>query len=528
MGISDIITLVSLILAIVAIINEKQRGNLILKFHVVDYVIFIGSFILINYFVFYQQFYDKGIYLNCFYYSGFGFKDPKHWAYIISMITFVYLSYKILYAFYPYAKREAVLSFYKKLIETNELSFLLDLIEEYHKKDIIAYINGAKEVKTDETWWHRSMRENNPTILQKGKVCWMKFIRTIAPWASSNRKLYGNLVLYNVLNDPAFVTLAASQRPYLFFEIFGVFKEVKRHAFPDDLINRYLVELIRHKNFWLVKELKECERFDRGQPEQFFEENKIISSLFSDLNVSDVNEVWRPFGEAAHEEIDAERLKGLESKLYEEFRGEQFLWEFKTFICIKFFEYLIVEAILKKYKGTHFWLHYYERITEAILNTFEEHDPFPEAATKSIYFKFIDIMLSIIFHWLDLSNREEDDSRFHDLLRCLGGMVYYITSNPYVDDEIKVGLIDRIFNFYCNMDENSQSDAMRTKLDEILLRPSMLYKTTDPYGKYVGMAWKKFDTVPHRINLSGQDYDYFKRLKDNVIIPWGLDPDEPY
>jgi hypothetical protein len=440
------------------------------------------------------------------------------------------LFYKILYAFYPFGKREKVLAFYKGLIETNEISFLLDLLNDYHKEDIIKYVNQSKdEKKDDETWWHRSMRNQKKSIKKTVSIYWLKFARTVAPWSRTNRKLYANIVLYNVINDPAFVELAANQRPYLFFEIFASFKELKRRAYPDELINRYLVELLKQKNFWLIKELKECERFDSGQPEGFFEENKILASLFADLGVSDVNEIWRPFGEAAHEEIDEERLKGLNGVLYNEFTDEKALWNFKTFIAIKFFEYLIVEAVIKKHEGTHFWLYYYERITEAILDTFSKHNVEPEVAMKSIYYKFIDIMLSNVFRWLDLANQTEDQWRYHDILSCLGGMVHDISRNPHVDDKTKIALVDRMLNVYCNLDENSQTDSLRAKFEEVLLRPSMLTDGSSPYYIYFEQAWKDFDTIPYRIMGPQEgDYGYFSRLKDKVIIPLGLDPDEPY
>ncbi len=39
MTISDIITLLSLIIAIVAIISERNRRHILLKFHIIDYLL---------------------------------------------------------------------------------------------------------------------------------------------------------------------------------------------------------------------------------------------------------------------------------------------------------------------------------------------------------------------------------------------------------------------------------------------------------------------------------------------------------
>ncbi len=527
MSISDIITIVSLVIAIVAIINEKQRGQLVLKLHTVDYILFGLSFIALNYFVFYDQLYSKGIYIGYLYSSGFGFKNPKNWAYIIVMSTLLYLFYKILYSFYPYGKRNQVLRFYKKLIEINEVSFLLDLIDDFHKQDIIDYINSSKGYDTEdgESYFLRGRRKK--TVKEWVALTWLKFVYRIAPWSRANRKLYGNLVLFNIINDPIFVELAANQRPYLFFEIFASFKKSKRDSFPDDLINRYLVQLLKNKNFWLIKELKECQRFDSGQPEHFFENNKILASLFADLTVSDVNEIWKPFGESAHEELDLESLKDGDSVFYNEFTDEKLLWECKTYIAIEFFKYLIIEAIQRKYEGSHFWLHYYSGLTEKITGTFDKHGVLQKVKMKSVYYKFIEEMENNILWWLDTSNKEDDAMRFYDVILCLGSMLHAISKCNSIDDKSKVGFIGRILYFYCSLTENTHSETMRTELDKILKKPSMLTAHDSPYFALIAKAWADFDTVPH-VSSTGGEYAYFTRLKNNVIIPLGLDPNQPY
>ena len=73
MTISDIITILSLVIAIIAIISEKQRKHLLLKYGWIDIFFYGLIFISINYFVFYKEFYGKGVYLD-FLYLRFWFK----------------------------------------------------------------------------------------------------------------------------------------------------------------------------------------------------------------------------------------------------------------------------------------------------------------------------------------------------------------------------------------------------------------------------------------------------------------------
>lgn len=525
MTISDIITLVSLVIAIVAILTYKNRRHLLLKFHIVDYILFTIAFILINYFVFYKNFYGKGIYISKLYFQNFGFKNPENFAYLISIFCLVYIFYKILHSFYPNSKRESVIKFYGQLIETNETSFLLDLIDRYHKTDIIKLIERTRDYKPDDNWWeHRFHRD---TFKEKINKWLVQKIQFLFPYSWFNRRSYGVSVLHGIINDPAFIILASNQRPYLFAEIFAHFKEAKRNGFPDELINSFLSELVQHKNFWLKKELKQSQNNDYGQPEWFHHENRILSALLNDLSVADVNEVWRPFGDTAINEIEEERTKGYGSKMFQEFREEQFLWDYKTYFAIQFFKILIIEALVKQYRKSHFWLFYYRSITDAILKTFEKYPPKDFEEVETIYHKFIDIMVHNLFLWLDISNDKEDKGFYHNILNCLGSLIHSICKNPYYGEERKVKLVKWLLGDYCNLDHNSETENMRVKMEAILLRPSMLTNKGHRYYSYIEKAWDEFDKIPHRgISGLGEEYNYFKQLKTRVIIPLGLDPDK--
>ncbi|MBW7892375.1 MAG: hypothetical protein H3C48_15385 [Chitinophagaceae bacterium] len=332
MTISDIITLVSLAIAIIAILSEKNRNHLLFKFHIVDYILFLLCFGLINYFVFYESFFTRGLYISQLY-TNWGLKNPKNYAYLISIGILIYFFYKIWYAFYPYSKLQRVMSFYSRLIENNEIPFLLDIIDRYHKIDIIKAVEQTKDYDTKDDI--RQLRFHKETSKEKVKRRLNEVIKFLFPYSWQNRKIYGVNVLYNILNDHAFMVLASNQRPYLFADIFSHFKKSKRDGFPKELVNLFLSELIHQKQFWLKRELQDSQNHDTGQPEWFFENNRILAALIQDLSVADVNEVWRPFGEAAIHEIEDERNLGYESKMFKEFKEKQFLWEYRTYFSIQ-------------------------------------------------------------------------------------------------------------------------------------------------------------------------------------------------
>lgn len=516
--------MISLVIAIVAIISEKNRKHLLLKFGYLDFVLYGFAFLLINYFVFYNQFYSKGYTLNFLYFENFGLNNPSHYSYLISILILISIFFKVLYSFYPNRRRDQVLKYYKSLVENNEVSMLLELLEKYHTRDIVKAIESSKNYDPDaKEWLYERFRKTSrkDKVLYRFKTFW----RELNPYSKLNKKNYADSILWAIINDPAFIALASNMRPYFFTNIFSTFKEKKRKAFPKDLINQYLTELIREKNFWLIKELKQSDNFDTGQPQHFFENNKIISSLIQDVSVADVNEIWRPFGEEAIEEIENEKNIGERSKLYQQYRNDDLLWGYKVFIAVKFFNILIIESIVQKYSGSHFFLYYYWHITEKILKNLTSIPPKNFEEKESINHYLIRIMNDNLFHWLTLSNEHETD-RFYDIITCLGNQIDCITKNPYFGEERKLDLIESILYNYCNIDEKSKTSIIRDELDKILKKPSMLSKQTDPYYDYIGKAWKNFDKIPHRGYSNNADYDYFARLKENVIIPLRLNPNE--
>jgi hypothetical protein len=131
-----------------------------------------------------------------------------------------------------------------------------------------------------------------------------------------------------------------------------------------------------------------------------------------------------------------------------------------------------------------------------------------------------------LFHWLELANENESDI-FHDIINCIGNQINCLTKSPYFGEKRKVDLIEKVLWSYCSLKKKSKTDLIRDKLDEILKRPNMLTNLADPYYAYIVTVWKNFDKMPHRGYAHNVDYDYFARLKNNVIIPLNLNPNEP-
>lgn len=521
MSISDIITILSLIIAIVAIISEKKRKHLLLKFSVLDYCIFLLSFIFINYFVFYPQFYSKELFLNFLYFDNFGINNPKHYSYLISIATLILILIRIYKSFYPNNKKQQVIKYYSSLIENDEILLLIDLIERYHLNHIINLIS-INSGKLESVSFLRTRRESRGEKFLEGLKNFWRFINR---QSKLNKFDYAKYVLFSIINNVVFIKLASNKRPYFFSEIIRNFTENNKHHIPQDLTNNFLREIFKEKNFWLIKELKESQNFDSGQPEFFFKNNKLLEAFLKNVSVAKANEIWRPLGEIAIEEIENEKYNGYDSKLYQEYRGNnEILWDFQCFLSIVFFQNLITENITQNYKGSHFWLFYYNHITNRILSNFQEIPPKDFEKVTSYYHHLLDTMNENLLHWLKLSKKHNSD-RYFDIISCVGSQVDCMTKSEYVGEGRKLELIDSLFSAYCSSDETDNMDSIRNEIANILIRPSMMTDQTDPYYSYVEKAWNDFDKIPHRA-YGNVDLDYFEKFKKNVIIPLQLDPDK--
>ncbi len=517
MTISDIITLISLVIAIVALISERNRKHLLLKFQYVDYVVLAIAFLLINYFVFYHSFYARGWYIKQLYFNGFGLKNPKNYAYITSLMVLAFLYAKFELFFYPSIRRAKVIAYYRQLLENGETTFLMDLIERYHKNDIIRVLRTPIQAKKDDDLLFEAMQEK----FEFKELLWSSY-RMLFPNSWSNRRLYGETVLHGIIADVSFIAFAANMRPYFFSQYFFYFKQNINNVIPDDLINLFFAELLEQKNHWLKKELLKSTGNDYGQPEWFWERNKLLSSLLCDLDVAKTNKIWKPFGESAQRELRDELQLGKESKLLREPPYDEFLWEYRLMYSIQFFHILLIEAIIRKYKGTHFFLAYYWYLGQDVLKVIDNsvsvkiHD-------NTLAIQFIKIITHNLYFWVQLCVSNENKERYFDILRCWGNLLNDICNNSSVSDDIKISEVSSLMTLYCTLDNSSVSDSISAEILKHLNKPCALTKSGGEYYRIMKLAWRKFDKVPYR-DHSGNNYSFFQKLIDEVIIPIGITP----
>lgn len=522
--------LITLIIAIIAIINEKDRKHILLKYSKFDVILFGFCFLLINYFTYYSSFKSRDWVLKVFYFKNYGLSNPNNWGYIISMAILFYILYKIYYSFFPYRNIDKVAKLYKNLLEKGEFSFLVDLIDKYHIKDIINVIGKENSQNTRDFQSNWEIEE--PTFTQKCITKLNTWQRNLFPKTILNRHSYASRVLHNVINDISFIHFVSKNNPYFFTSFISYFNSENRQNFPDSLCPSYFKELINSKNYWLANELRESTNNDYGQPDWFFEENKILASILKDLSVADVNSIWQPFGDLAINEIEEERNLGMNSFLLKPYRNDELLWDSKIFLSVQFFKVMVLEAIKNNYNNCHFWLHYNSHFVDALLKNLEIID---DNEKRNIH-HLIKIITDNTFLWLEYYcqldrpteqlNGYEPNGRYHDIIDCIGTNIYYLTGSRQYPNESKIALIKKILKIYCDLLEKSKTQEIKTKLEEKLIRPSMAWNDRHPYHEYLELAWQQFDKIPYRTrNGLGADMQCLADLKEKVMHRCGINPE---
>lgn len=144
MILSDLISLIAIILAIFAFINDKERLFIINKFSRNDIVLIVIVFFFINFLLYYKWW--SGV-INTKNFEIGGFPSPNTWAYITILAFICWIIYKVFFSHFPLVNQMRVLNYYEFLINRKEYDFLFNLLIRY-ENDILLKIEQNSNYKS--------------------------------------------------------------------------------------------------------------------------------------------------------------------------------------------------------------------------------------------------------------------------------------------------------------------------------------------------------------------------------------------
>jgi hypothetical protein len=500
MSLSDILTILGLIAAIIAFVSEKNREYLFLKFSYLHFGLLIA----------FEWFKGKNLYVSWLIIPGW--PTVGAWAYIITVLILVFLFYRVYYGFFPSQNREKLISYYKNQILKGEFSFLVGLIERYHKNDISKYLELD------------SKNEVNPPILAFEEKAYEKELLKII---TSNRLKIANNVYYEIIIDNTFIDNTVNTHPYLFAD-FICHLNTQRTS-DEDFVYHYLSILIENNNYHLIRELRHNQNYNRHHRYNLPEENKILRSLFLDCNVANYNYAWQPFGQLTCKYLEQEAEKNyspLKNKYREREKDE--LWSLRIYQAIWFFDIMVRESIGQSIPW-HMWLFYFRHFTDLLIevipdqNDYDSDSEHPSYAHYMIYKQF-----NVMLEWLRVAHELNTDSRVIDTIRCLGWCVNSIcqADDAKISAEFKRRQVERILTSYFNFSDspdNIASTTAREWFERLFLNPKGVdygvpIRTTE-YLHTLQDAWDHFDKIPYQHH---EDNGSIEQFVTNVITPLGL------
>jgi len=486
MTISDILTLIGILIAIFAFISEKSRQYIFLKLSKTNIVFICISFAFIHFLISYEWWIQKLTTFETFEFKGF--PTTGAWAYIISIILLSLVIWRIFYGSFPLSRREKLLKYYKNLILRNDIDFLAQLVEENHLNQIIGYLRLKKSIEIPNPTGHWNI--DHP-----------KYMEIYNLKTNTKSHLYGKSVFYQIILNDAFLEKIANVNPYLFASII---KELNTDKAKDTyFVNTFLKILMLNKNGDFFREIKNNQNLGEFDSYIIEDSRPLLFALFNDVNVCAVNEAWRGIGEQAIQEMQEEAKKEF-SLLRESDREQEndTLWSFRITIAIWYFDIMIRRAIVQNVES-HLYLFYYHFFISAILDNMED---LPSAdSEKNRYtrnFDLIQLIFTNMMDWKKVMIKCTNSKLIEPIYSCLGLCIYKLATTYKLRPKDKNELVDWIwFNLIESYGENDEQNRI---VEEVIDSGYKMFKK--PTALF-------YPDVSHR-DISEEDKMYLEAIKE--------------
>lgn len=468
MTISDLLTLIGILLATIAILSERNREYIILKLTNIEIWVIVILFLHIHFLLSYDWWIEKFTFLNIT--QKEGFPMPNAWAYLFSIGILTYCIWKIFFGKFPLSKKEKLLLYYKKLLYKNDISLLIQLIEKYHLTQIILFLRKKKAIKVEKKAGVQRLDLENYS---------KEYERVI----KGSELIYGKIIYHNIILNDFFIDYVANLNPYLFSQIIKELDVIELK--DDDFVNRYLKVLMINKNGNFFREIRN--NLNLGQFDGYLidTDRPILYALFNNIIVCSINQAWRGVAEPAILEIHEEAKKDY-SVLRESDREQESdtTWTFRITVAIWYFDIMVRQAIIQNVSD-HMWMYYYEHFVAGLISNMQEL-PFlsSDLNRRSRNFDLIEMIFSKMMDWKTVIIKSKNNALSKCVYDCIGRCIYKLVTTDKLRQEDKNYLINWVWeDLIKSFGEDEKSTEISNEIIQLgfdmFKNPSMLF-TLDP------------------------------------------------
>lgn len=386
MDVNSLLTIVSIFVAVIALLNKSQKLRLKLNVKVLDVVIICLAILSIHYLVFFDFFLKIGLSpkLNLYQYNI----KPGYVSYSIFLTTLIWLIVRLKYSGLSPSKIFTFENLITQLLSEKRYQEIISLLESYlddlkkidnwdypirrNQKEIKEVTNVGLRAYTEATDWSEYFTKRKKKVYQL-----VNFISKFIP--SFEGKAESASVIFRIItNDNELIRTLVNNKPYLGLKFFYV-----DPYYRNEFFKIYFIELYRQENSILFSEL----RNNQNKREISYElkpENKLLVALFSKDMFAEKIGVWYPLGEEVIIELNERNI--LENDDYNLDMGDFYdrgKYESRIYMTLLFFDIMVTKA-LQHNVYWHMWLSYFSRFTELMCrnispnsNTYEPHAEWP-------------------------------------------------------------------------------------------------------------------------------------------------------
>jgi len=373
LNLDSLITVVSLLVAVYAIVPRVRKLEFRLKFGLLGWVVVLAALSLILYLQYYQTFRTLGLTPSL---------NLARWKLTTANMSFLVLACAgLIIGFYLSLQRLSRRRIYKFREFVSELSYekryaeLFSLVERnltslariYHADLALPKVRKVLE------------KVSKPNLIFPPLSQSQRFgdlasaIRSILAVSKDLFPVYqrekdaAKEVVHEVLLNAKTANGIIEALPYCALRFYGTnFYEF--HEFFE----HYLTTLMQDKNSVLYHEIRHNQNIDHRRAYQLPNRNRLLAFLFQDCSIAERLAPYKPIGDAVIAELDAR----FQSQLPDSHNGpmrnfdQEGKWESRVFVGIQFFDIMVVSA-LKQGIRWHMWLYYVSTFAEQIIRNLD-------------------------------------------------------------------------------------------------------------------------------------------------------------
>lgn len=399
MNLDSLITVISLLVAVYAVVPRVRKLEFRLKFGFFGWLLITTALGLILYLQFYQTFRVLGLTpeLNLARWR----LTTNNFSFLVlvscAISVFTYLSLQKLSRRRVFKFRE----FVSELARERRYAELFSLVERnlssldriYHARFFLSKIRAYLDKESSQyplifTLTQRELPQSSLRgKLSEAKMRMFGAMRYAFPTYQKERDAAGEIV-HELLSNRMVIRGMIEARPYYALTFYG-----KKFREFQDFFERYLDELMHDADSILYHEIRHNQNLSRGHAYALPDRNRLLVFLFRDCRVAEELAAYRPVGEAVILDLD----RRYESSAVDSYNGPMrdfdvdAKWESKVYVGLKFFD-IMVKSSLYQNINWHMWLYYFETFAERIVRNLDpdpKHvDLFDEWPTRYHYFLY--------------------------------------------------------------------------------------------------------------------------------------------